>query len=371
MTTLMSAHNQWLTRPADERFLSLTALAEFCTAQRRASAAKIVSSRALTAVPVSNDASHEGLQLTGPNGQPVDMTHWSFGQLAQRAGAPSGYLRDLPAPLAADCLNYGLKHNREVEEIGVLLTRMDQTKPAVARAVTGPNYGRVWNSNLANALVHSFGDGVTGRYKVPGEFGVQGQAITAQNTTLYASDRDMWVFLADESRSIEIKNRRNGRTGRMSHGFFAWNSDVGKSTLGFAEFLFDYMCGNHIVWGVSDYREIKLRHTSGAPDRYAEKIEPMLQDIAAASADLTPAARSIEAAQRRRIENVEKFLTERFSRSEASLIAAAHLADEERPIETAWDAVTGITAYARGIAHTDTRVALEREAGKILTLVAA
>ena len=369
MTTLMQAHTQWLSRPADERFLSLTALADFCTAQRCASVAKVVSSRSLTAVPMAGSV--EGLQLTGPNGAPVDLTHWSFGQLAQRAGAPAGYLRDLPNALTADCLNWGLKHNRDVEEIGVLLTKMDADKPAVARAVTGPNYGRVWNSNLANALCRAFGDGVTGRYKVPGEFGVQGQPITAQSTTLYASDRDMWVFLADESRSIEIKNRRGGRTGRMSHGFFVWNSDVGKTSLGFAEFLFDYMCGNHIVWGVSDYREIKMRHTSGAPDRYAEKIEPMLMDIANASADLTPAARAIEFAQKRKIDNVEKFLTERFSKSEAKAIEAAHLADEERPIETVWDAVTGATAYARGIAHTDTRVALEREAGKLLTLVAA
>jgi hypothetical protein len=32
---------------------------------------------------------------------------------------------------------------------------------------------------------------------VPGEFG-QRVAVTKQNTTLYASDRDMFVFLADE-----------------------------------------------------------------------------------------------------------------------------------------------------------------------------
>jgi len=64
---------------------------------------------------------------------------------AQRAGEGaivSRYMRDLPAPLAADCLNYGLHHNRDVAECGVLLTRSAgnvPTHPAVARAVTGPN----------------------------------------------------------------------------------------------------------------------------------------------------------------------------------------------------------------------------------------
>jgi hypothetical protein len=44
--------------------------------------------------------------------------------------------------------------------------------------------------------------------------------------------------------------------------------------------------------------------------------------------------------------------------------------DEQRPIESLWDAATGITAYAREIAHTDDRVRLEREAGKVLKLAA-
>lgn len=46
---------------------------------------------------------------------------------------------------------------------------------------------------------------------------VQGQVkpITKQSTTLYASDRDMWVFLADEHNRIELPNRRNGKTGSL------------------------------------------------------------------------------------------------------------------------------------------------------------
>ena len=104
MTQLMQANKQWSSRPDDQRFLSLIELDAYVQAQRANSAAKIVSSRALTVHPVEGDA--EALMLTGPNGAPVNITNWSFGQLAARAGAPAGYMRDLPAPLAADCLNY-------------------------------------------------------------------------------------------------------------------------------------------------------------------------------------------------------------------------------------------------------------------------
>jgi len=29
--------------------------------------------------------------------------------------------RDLPAPIAADCINYGLQHSRDISDVGLLL----------------------------------------------------------------------------------------------------------------------------------------------------------------------------------------------------------------------------------------------------------
>jgi hypothetical protein len=357
--------------------LSLTSLNDYVQAQRQHSAAKIVSSRALTVHPVEGDA--EALMLTGPNGAPVNITNWSFGQLAQRAGAPAGYLRDIPAPLAADCLNYGLKHMRDVESVGVLLTKAPSSQtpilgatmpnvPATVRAVTGPNYGRIWNHTITQALVNQFGDGVTGKFRVPSEFGNLNAPITKQSTTLYASDRDMWVFLADEVNRIELPNRRNGKTGSLARGFFVSNSEVGASTFILGQFLFDYMCGNHIIWGVEQFQELRIRHTAGAPDKYLEQAKPAI--LAMSNASATGMVDMLKSAQAKKIENVDEFLQARFSKSQSSAIKAAHMADEQRPIESLWDVSTGITAYAREIQHTDDRVKLEREAGKVLALAA-
>jgi hypothetical protein len=94
MTVLTAASTQWATRPADQRFTSLTALHAHVSTVRDRSHAKALSSRALTAVPVDGD--HRVLAVVGPNGGPVDVTHWAFTQLAQRAGAPAGYLRESP-----------------------------------------------------------------------------------------------------------------------------------------------------------------------------------------------------------------------------------------------------------------------------------
>lgn len=365
MATLMQASRQWASRPSDERFTSLTALRDHTKALRANSAQKVISTKSLRAAPMADDT--RALAVLGPNGVPVAPTHWAFGQLAQRSGAPASYLRDLPAPLAADCINYGLTE-KGPEDVGVLLRRdVDGGESIELAACTGSGYGRVWNATIADALVDRFGDGVTGHFRVPGEFGERVQ-VTKGNTTLYASDRDMFVFLADEDRRIEMPNRRDGRSGSLARGFFVWNSEVGSATFGVAAFLFDYVCCNRIVWGAQGYREIKIRHTASAPHRWISEVAPALERYAESST--APVIDTVASAQQKRIDDVNAFLANRFTKSQAVAIQKAHMADEGRPIETLWDAVTGATAYARDITWQDDRVKLEREAGKILNLAA-
>jgi hypothetical protein len=42
---------------------------------------------------------------------------------------------------------------------------------AELRSVNGPNYGRIYDAEVVNTLVEKFGDGVSGQWRVPGEFG--------------------------------------------------------------------------------------------------------------------------------------------------------------------------------------------------------
>jgi len=364
MTHLMQAHRQWAKRPHDQRFLSLIELADFVHEQQSRSRSAIVSSRRLHAVLDESDP-RGGLMIEGPSG-PAEPTHWSFGQIASLIGAPANYLREMPAPIVADCLNYGLRFARDIEEVGLLLTEKGADASEL-RAATGPRYGRVWNAEVADALVQRFGDGVNGDWRVPGEFGKE-VPVTRDNTTLFASDRDLFVFLADERNRIEVPNRRAGQSGTLARGFFVWNSEVGATTLGAGFFLFDYVCCNRIVWGARDYNEVRIRHTSGAPDRWLEEVEPVLVEYANGSAK--PVLETIEAAQEKRLEDVDRFLNERFGKKLVIDIKAIHEIEEQRPIETLWDATTAITAYARTVPHSDRRIELEREAGRVMQLAA-
>lgn len=367
MSTLMQASNNWMTRPADERFTSLDELLAFSKAQRARSRSLALSSRRLEARPVEGD--DNGLVVVGPDGGTTLPSHWAFGQLAARIKAPAGYLRSLSPDIAADAINYGLA-NRGIEDVGALIRQQDDF-PELA-ALTGPNYGRVWNSDVIGALVKKFGNGVDGDFTVPGEFGNALTRVTKDNTTLFASDRDMFVFLADEKNRVEVPNRRNGQPGSLARGFFVWNSEVGSTTLGVSTFLYDYVCANRIVWGAEDVQEVRIRHTISAPDKFLEEVGPAL--MAYSQSSTRGINDAIAAAQARKIsrdqDEVLDFIVKRtrFSRNQAQAINLAHQAEEGRPIETLWDATVGITAYAKGMGHQDARIDVEREGGKVMAM---
>ena len=371
MTELMQAHRQWMSRAPDERFTSLIDMQAFKRRLRDNSRSHVLSSRKVNLLPVEDDP--RALQVLGGDFPAAAPTHWSFGQLCSLASpgnSPASYFREtqMPAPMIADCLNYNLRFTRGVEDIGVLLTANEDGGVNELRSVNGPNYGRIYDAEVVDTLVEKFGDGVSGQWHVPGEFGTR-VTVTKDNTTLYASDRDMFVFLADEENRIELPNRRAGRFGSFARGFFVWNSEVGKTTLGAGFFLFDYVCCNRIIWGADQYTEVRIRHTKGAPDRWLEEVTPVLREYSQASAK--PVIQAIEDARNKRIAtDLDQFLANRFGKSAVPAIKACHEQEEGRPIETLWDVTTAATAFARSRPNTDKRLEIERAAGELLKLAA-
>ncbi len=363
------ATQQWASRPADERFVSLPEMLGKLTHDRNRSTENRANVRDVTLAPhgrnditVSIDG---GKHLFQP-------THWSFGQLTQLGKVPGDFLRELgrrgASELVADNVNFGLRFMREVDDIGVLAMRRDGQEIGELQATTGPNYGRVWNDDIVRALIERFGDGVTGDFKVPGEFG-KDVTINRDNTTLYASDRDMFVFLADEKNRIEIPNRRHGKGGSLARGFYVWNSQVGSKKLGLATFFFDFACANRTIWGGEQYAEIEIRHSAGAPERWLQEMQPAL--VTYSQGTSSTIVEAVKAAQAAKIEDdIEKFMATRFGKQAGATMRSMHELEEERPIETLWDASVAATAFARTIEHQDKRVAVERQAGDLLKLAA-
>ena len=242
--------SEWFARPADERYLSLANL--FASVQGRAqrSRTQTVQSRDVRVEARQDDAEALSLVLPGEYA-PLSPTHWSFGQLASLVGAPAGYLRQLPASLAGINLQHGLLHHR-AEQIKTLETDDGRLE---LRAVTGPDYGRIYDHELVAAVQRIAGDG-TGdtRWKVPGTLDWSRMVynphvdVTAETTTLYASDRDVFLFLVDDTNPIEAGRLPSGEPDLYFRGFYCWNSEVGSKTLGIASFYLRAVCQNRNLW---------------------------------------------------------------------------------------------------------------------------
>jgi hypothetical protein len=363
--------SEWFSRPDDGRYLSLTDLDDAVCRRADRAQVRTVESRAVRVEAARDNAERLVLSVPGRD-EPVAPTHWSFGQLCSLVGAPSSYLRQLPAPLAGINLQHGLlSHRAEL----VKTLEADDGRVEL-RAVTGPDYGRIWDHELVSAVMKIAGNG-TGdtRWKVPGVLDWKTMThnpfvdITTDTTTLYASDRDVFLFLVDDTHPIEAGRLPDGSPDLYFRGFYCWNSEVGSKTLGIASFYLRAVCMNRNLWGVENFEEITIRHSKFAAQRFAHEAAPALTRFADSSP--APFITGIKAARERIVarsdEDRDSFLRKRgFSKSETAKIVETVLHEEGRPPESLFDFVQGITALARGKAHQDARLELEGKAKRLL-----
>src|SRR5260221_5740474 len=146
---LFKANRQWATRPDDERFPTIQALHDATRAYYESAREKSVPFGEVRTEAVEGD-----VQLVGKAGVPAKLTHWAFGQLCNRIGAPASYLRGLPATLACQNLNHGLAA-RVKDAVGSAMAKLlfHQNGGLVLRALTSDEYTRIWNWEVAERLL--------------------------------------------------------------------------------------------------------------------------------------------------------------------------------------------------------------------------
>ena len=367
--------SEWYRRPADQKFLSLYELHDAALAEAEASEARTVDSRKIEVIADAANGEALHFAYTDENGSKTIArpTHYSFGQACALVKAPASYLRRLPGKLAGVNLQYGLAAHR-----AELVKVYTNTETQELKAITGPDYGRVFDHELAAAVMKFAGNG-TGdtHWKVPGMLGSGGYNpfvdITKDTTTLYASDRDCFLFMVDDTHPIEIGKLPNGDPDLVFRGFYAWNSEVGDKSLGFATMLMRGVCANRILWGTQDVERLVLRHSKLAPSRFVEEIAPALEAYAEGSDENVKAgilaARAAIVAQTK--EARYSFLKNQgFAKNASDAIIKAVFDEEGHEPTSVWDFVNGLTAVARSIEHADARVAMERIAGKMMGKVA-
>lgn len=156
-TTLMQASSQWMNRPADERFQTLAELTASVKARRMRARAQDAETPLLRIEGDDNGT----ISVNGQHSRAIP-SNWAFGQLSRTLGAPAGYLRTLPAPLAARCLMQGVQQTEKQAVKVLTLTPEnpdDDTAPRILQAVTSPWPRASWSDQRDAAADMAGSDG--------------------------------------------------------------------------------------------------------------------------------------------------------------------------------------------------------------------
>ena len=355
---LMQASEPRATRPQDQRFQTLDALYDSVHSRRIRSRSADITLKTIEA------KSEDGMISFNHGIKAVQPSHWSFGQMSTWIKAPAEYLRRLPTDLAVQNINHGIQ-NSDVGDLKFMtVTSPDGNEMNTLQAVTSVKYGRIWDADVVNSAKRIV-ERSNGKFYNPKAYSrTSGQP---EGSGLYASDRDVFIFMIDGGSLLDV-----GPRAQLNRGFFMWNSETGSRTFGLTTFLFNTVCGNHIVWGAQNVQELRIRHTQNGPYRFDAEAMPGLMAYVNASAE--PEVTAIRKAQDYLLPSPERddiiawMQARKFSKSEA-VESYDTAVKEEGECRTLWNVVQGATAYARGFDYVDARVELETKAGKLMEIV--
>jgi hypothetical protein len=359
MTTLTQANAQWSRRPADERFGSIADMDRAARAFKTSAMVEDIKAKALRVA-----AAGDNLFLETDNTAPAVMTNWSFHQLANRAGAPSAYLKNLPATIAADCLNHGLAQVEDDDRGAQLLLGRTGGSP-IARAITSDKYSRIWNADIIVRLLDLEANGPW--QPAPAAFdGSRG---------LYLGDRDMFAFLVDNERRIFER----GPGGGLSRGFFVSNSEVGDAAFKIMTFFYEFVCGNHRIWGAQGIAEAKIFHIGH--DQSSKAFEMMAVEVKKyAEASSSEDELMVERCRRyvigaKKEDVLDAIFKLKIGGLTKSVATQAYDLAEQRvdwygAPNTAWGYAGGLTEIARDLPNASDRHQLDLAATKIMEMAA-
>ncbi|MBI1310080.1 DUF932 domain-containing protein [bacterium] len=244
MATLKRAHDELFRRTPDECFESFEALHRKCCADCENSMDQWIRPQDLV-------VTHDLTLCCG--GEEFSLNDWSFTQLCRMAGVSKDTINRLSRRTASKALEETLPASEKPLQ---LLTLDDRI-----RSVHGVAYTRLWNADLLDVV-----------QEVASDFTPPQKAMDGTSTGLYCGEQDMFAFLIDPTGWAEI----NGEA--FAPGFFLWNSEVGRRTVGIQTFWFQKVCQNHIVWDATEVVEFSRKHTANVRDGLDE-IRRIIEEL--------------------------------------------------------------------------------------------
>lgn len=233
MATLTRANQELFRRTPDECFPSFASLYSHCASARENSQDRWVR-------PQDVLLTHD-LTLCLGDASEHSLNDWSFSQLCRMAGVSKETINRLSRKTASKALQETLP----IAEKPLQILTTDQE----IRSVHGVSYTRLWNVELLD-LVQEFAS----------DFTPPQTAMDGISTGLYCGEQDLFAFMIDPLGWADIDGEA------FAPGFFIWNSEVGRRSVGIQTFWFQRVCQNHIVWDAVEVVEFTRKHTANVRD---------------------------------------------------------------------------------------------------------
>ena len=341
MTNLTKANQELYRRSPDETFATMQALWEHCHRQREQSTDRWHPPNALS-TRVDN---HALLMNMGTDGA-FAMNDWSFSSLCRLAGVSKDTVNRLSPATASIVLEETIP--RGGTKPLQLLTEEDRI-----RSIHGASYTRLWNVDLLT-MIREFAT----------DFQPPQKAVTG-GTGLYCGEQDLFVFLIDPLGWTEIEGEN------FAPGFFIYNSEVGRRSLGCETFWFQAVCQNHLVWDVMDVCEYTRKHTAKVHDGLVE-IRTMIETIVAKRDARKDGFVEVvrKAAQTKLGDDAEEAFKELCKNGISRNVAKEAITmAQEKGRFTVWSVVDALTRLSQKSQYAGDRAEVDRKAAEILSLV--
>lgn len=229
------------------------------------------------------------------------------------------------------------------------------TEGDTVRSVHGTAYTRLHNADLV-AILHEFAT----------DFGPPQRASTG-GTGLYCGEEDMFCFLIDPLGWVEIDGEA------FASGFFLWNSEVGKRSLGIETFWFQAVCQNHIVWDAVEVVEFARKHTANVHESLAE-IRRIIERLVQKRDERKDGfAKVVRKAMETRLGDDAEEVADVLAKAGVSQVLRKQALDlaREQGRFTIFSLVDALTRLSGAFKNAGDRTEADQKAGRLLQLAAA
>jgi hypothetical protein len=184
-------------------------------------------------------------------------------------------------------------------------------------------------------------------------------------TGLYCGEQDLFCFLIDPTGWTEIEGEQ------FAPGFFVWNSEVGRRSLGISSFWFQRVCQNHIVWDAVEVVDFTRKHTGNVGESLNEMrriIEAQVQKRNERTDGFVATVR--KAMQERAGDNADeatKFLLKQGIGRDLVKRAVLQLGSDGKPF-TLWSLIDALTHLNCAITFAGDRTDADSKVSQLLSL---